>query len=148
MLQFLNPLFIKNGWELPAKEWGLKLAELIGPSLTLINDGVEESRIFFETPSLKEDGIEQLRKKGSKEAINLIVGDLETRRWDGKDKEHAMQLINNSAKKLDFKKGLKMKSLRASLLGTLQGPDLLTSWSLLAMNGSDLERMKKSLEIK
>ena len=38
-----------------------------------------------------------------------------------------------------------MKSLRAALLGRLQGPDLITTWSLLARISQDLPRLERSL---
>ncbi len=148
LLNYLSPSFIENGWKLPSKEWGLKLTGLIRDSLILITDGIEQSRIFFESPSLKKDGIEQLQKEGSKEAIRQILENLEKTPWDGLNNEEPKQLINDCAKELSLKKGLIMKSLRASLLGTLQGPDLLTSWSLLAMTGQDIHRIRKSLQIK
>ena len=44
-----------------------------------------------------------------------------------------------------MKKGVIMKSLRAALLGRLQGPDLLTTWSLLARIGEDLPRLERCL---
>ena len=38
-----------------------------------------------------------------------------------------------------------MKSLRAALLGRLQGPDLITTWCLLARIGEDLPRLQRCL---
>jgi len=38
-----------------------------------------------------------------------------------------------------------MKSLRAALLGSLQGPDLLASWQLLHHIGEDQERVATAL---
>jgi glutamyl-tRNA synthetase len=39
------------------------------------------------------------------------------------------------------KKGVLMKSLRAALLGSLQGPDLISSWRLLHALGEDRPRL-------
>jgi glutamyl-tRNA synthetase len=39
------------------------------------------------------------------------------------------------------KKGVLMKSLRAALLGSLQGPDLISSWRLLHALGEDRSRL-------
>jgi glutamyl-tRNA synthetase len=41
------------------------------------------------------------------------------------------------------KKGVLMKSLRAALLGRLQGPDLITTWALLARLGKDRQRLRR-----
>jgi glutamyl-tRNA synthetase len=38
-----------------------------------------------------------------------------------------------------------MKGLRAALLGSLQGPDLLTTWRLLHRAGADRERIAAAL---
>ena len=43
------------------------------------------------------------------------------------------------------KKGVLMKSLRAALLGSLQGPDLLTTWLLLQPSGEAKARIARSL---
>ena len=56
-----GPLWIKEGWKLPNQEWCISLVELIGPSLTLINDGLAQSRPFFEQPILESDGMNQLQ---------------------------------------------------------------------------------------
>ena len=50
-----------------------------------------------------------------------------------------------AAKAAGVKKGVVMKSLRAALLGRLQGPDLITTWSLLARIGEDLPRLPRCL---
>ena len=59
----------------------------------------------------------------------------ETEPWDGSDTDRAKQLLGDAAKEAGVKKGIVMKSLRAALLGRLQGPDLITTWSLLARIG-------------
>ncbi len=142
LLDYLIPLWQKEGWEIPSKDWGLKLAELIGPSLTILNDGLEQARFFFNEPSLKDDGIEQLKIEGAKRCLSSILQCLEDNPWDGNDISVAKLIISNSSKSLGLKKGLIMKSLRSALMGTTKGPDLLTSWSLLAMVGKDLNRIK------
>jgi glutamyl-tRNA synthetase len=38
-----------------------------------------------------------------------------------------------------------MKSLRAALLGSLQGPDLLSTWLLLHRRRQDLPRLQRCL---
>ena len=43
------------------------------------------------------------------------------------------------------KKGVLMKTLRAALLGSLQGPDLLTTWLLLQPSGEARGRIERSL---
>jgi len=55
LLENLEPLFNRNGWELPSQKWGVNLVELLGPSMVLINDGVDQAKPFFEEPELNED---------------------------------------------------------------------------------------------
>ena len=53
--------------------------------------------------------------------------------------------LKTAVKDAGVKKGLLMKTLRAALLGKLQGPDLMTTWSLLARLGHDRERLRRCL---
>ncbi|MFM9072948.1 MAG: hypothetical protein ACKOOC_06045, partial [Cyanobium sp.] len=57
----------------------------------------------------------------------------------------AQRLLETSAAAAGVKKGVMMKSLRAALLGSLQGPDLLTSWQLLHGMGEDQRRLAAAL---
>ena len=118
---------------------------LLGPSLTLLNDGVEQASPFFECPALEDDGIKQLQSEGAKAAIGHLVDALQAERWTGTDLDQAKTLLGDAAKAAGVKKGVVMKSLRAALLGRLQGPDLLTTWSLLAKIGDDLPRLQRCL---
>ncbi len=145
LLKVLEPLWLREGWKAPNNEWGLDLAELIGPSLTLLNDSIEQSRPFFEEPTLEADGKHQLQSEGALKAIKYLAEELKRDSWDGKDMFYAKNLVSKSADLAEVKKGLVMKSLRAALLGRLNGPDLMTTWSLLARIGQDLNRINRCL---
>ena len=146
LLEVLRPLWLKNGWTIPSDNgWALELCELLGPSLTLLNDGVEQAAPFFECPDLEDDGLNQLQSEGAKAAIGHLVDALQAERWMGTDLDQAQTLLGNAAKAAGVKKGVMMKSLRAALLGRLQGPDLLTTWSLLAKISDDLPRLQRCL---
>ena len=58
-------------------------------------------------------------------------------------KEEALDLINQATKNCEVKKGLVMKSLRAALFGTLNGPDLIQSWVLLSRFSKDRTRIAR-----
>lgn len=64
---------------------------------------------------------------------------------DGMDVARGQDMIGAAAKTAGVKKGVLMKSLRAALLGRLQGPDLMTTWSLLARIGCDRQRLNRCL---
>ncbi|KZR81904.1 Glutamate--tRNA ligase [Prochlorococcus marinus str. MIT 1342] len=145
LLHELKPLWSKAGWALPEENWCLDLAELLGPSLTLLKDGVDQARPFFEEPTLHADGLEQLAVDGAKAGLSNLLDQLDRTSWDGFDVKQAQQLLTNAAQAANVKKGVIMKSLRAALLGRLQGPDLITTWGLLARIGQDLNRLRRCL---
>jgi glutamyl-tRNA synthetase len=59
--------------------------------------------------------------------------------------EQAQDLLAKAVTAAGVKKGVLMKTLRAALLGSLQGPDLLSTWLLLHPSGEAAERMRRSL---
>ena len=131
---------------LPEDRAGLALCELLGPSLTLIKDSVEQASPFFVCPDLEDDGVKQLAVEGAKTAISHLVTALEAQPWDGIDTSKAQAMLSDAAKAAGVKKGVMMKSLRAALLGRLQGPDPITTWSLLARIEQDLPRLRRCLD--
>ena len=145
LLDSLEPLFKLNGWEIPNQEWGIHLAELLGPSMVLINDGVEQAKPFFEEPELKADGKKQLEIKEAKEVLKFILENLEKLNYSFIDEKQAIDLVNQATKTCEVKKGLVMKSLRASLFGTLNGPDLIKSWILISRFSKDRTRISRVL---
>ena len=146
LLQDLTPLWQEAGWTLPDdSSWGLKLCDLLGPSLTLLKDGVEQATPFFVRPELEQDGRQQLEVDGARAAITALADALDADPWDGNDSDRAQELLGNAAKAAGVKKGVIMKSLRAALLGRLQGPDLITAWALLARIGEDRPRLRRCL---
>ncbi|MFL0730322.1 MAG: glutamate--tRNA ligase, partial [Prochlorococcus sp.] len=88
---------------------------------------------------------EQLAMEGAKASLSNLVDQLEISAWDGFDKQRAQELLTNAAQNAGVKKGVIMKSLRAALLGRLQGPDLITTWGLLARIREDLNRLRRCL---
>ena len=146
LLEDISPLWREQGWNLPEDvSWSTALCELLGPSLTLLKDGIDQAQPFFVCPELEEDGLKQLEVDGARVAIGQLVESLERDRWDGSDTAQAQSLLADAANKAGVKKGVLMKSLRAALLGRLQGPDLITTWSLLARVRQDLPRLKRCL---
>ena len=118
---------------------------MLGPSLTLLKDGVDQAEPFFDRPDLQEDALKQLGIEGAKAAMADLLQRLENNPWDGSDVDQAKAWLGDAAKAAGVKKGVVMKSLRAALLGRLQGPDLITTWSLLARIGEDLPRLRRCL---
>jgi len=144
----LLPLWTAEGW--PAESsgisadpaWQLQLCELIGPSLTLLADGVEQARPFFSRPGLQEAAANQLASEGALPALAALLEQLPE---GALEPDQAQALLGAAAASAGVKKGVIMKSLRAALLGSLQGPDLLTTWLLLHRCGDDRPRIARCL---
>jgi len=145
----LQPLWSAKGWGGAAPnpihadaEWQADLCELMGPSLTLLADGVAQAEPFFTCPPLNEAARAQLASEGAKPALAALLSQLN----DGAlEADQAQLLLGEAATAAGVKKGVIMKSLRAALLGSLQGPDLLATWLLLHRSGEDRARIQRSL---
>ncbi len=144
--QRLLPLWQARGWATGSAtadpRWQEDLCTLLGPSLTLLADGVEQAAPFFETPEPDEGALAQRADGGSRTALTALLerlpeGDLAS--------ETAQGLLTEAAMAAGVKKGVLMKGLRAALLGSLKGPDLLTTWLLLHRVGADRDRIAAAL---
>ena len=128
------------------RPWLEKLAVLIGPSLTRLADAQKESRLIFtETIEFETDAIQQLQQPSAKEVLSSILAVIDT--VETLTEESAKEQINQITKVLGVKKGVVMKSLRAGLMGALQGPDLMQSWVLLNQKGWDKTRLNQALTL-
>lgn len=146
----LLPLWQAQGWAAGGAMgsdpvWQEQLTELLGPSLTLLADGVEQARPFFERPELNEAARAQLDTEGARAALAALLAALKAENEAPLDPDAAQALLAAAASAAGVKKGVLMKSLRAALLGSLQGPDLVATWRLLHPSGEDLARLERSL---
>jgi glutamyl-tRNA synthetase len=150
--QQLLPLWAEHGWGAepgsacadPA--WQIDLCSLIGPSLTLLADGVEQARPFFTTPELEQAATTQLATDGASAALAALLESLLKLLPEAPlETDQAQALLLEAATAAGVKKGVVMKTLRAALLGSLQGPDLLTTWLLLHRCGADRARISRCL---
>ncbi len=143
--RLLLPLWRARGWGEGAAAdaaWQEDLCALLGPSLGLLPDGVEQAAPFFETPEPDEAAL-ALRADGPTRAVLAAL--LEQLPEGPLEADAAQALLGATAMAAGVKKGLVMKGLRAVLLGSLKGPDLLTTWRLLHRIGSDRERIAAAL---
>lgn len=144
LVDLIIPYLQEAGYEESDHTWLLKLATLIGPSLTRLTDTVKESRLLLdESLNFTEDALTQLKTAGVKEILQEILGKIEA----GLTEETAKEIVNQVTKSHGVKKGVVMKSLRAGLMGELQGPDLMQSWVLLNQKGWDKLRLQQSLSV-
>ncbi|AGF52721.1 glutamyl-tRNA synthetase [Synechocystis sp. PCC 6803] len=124
--------------------WLVGLATLIGPSLTRLTDAATESQLLFgDRLELKEDGQKQLAVEGAKAVLEAAL--TFSQNTPELTLDEAKGEINRLTKELGLKKGVVMKSLRAGLMGTVQGPDLLQSWLLLQQKGWATTRLTQAI---
>jgi len=152
LLALLAPRWRAQGWSAPSGEagWELELATLLGPSLVTLQDGVEQARPFFERPSLNDEARQQIGSEGARAALAAVLQALEPAdpaqlAHQALDADQAQTLLGEAAKTASVKKGVVMKSLRAALLGSLQGPDLVATLLLLQPGGEAVARLQRSL---
>ena len=128
------------------RPWLIQLAALVGPSLTRLPDAVDLSRFFF-TPTVDyaEAAQKQLTQDGVGDLIQATLTALQDMAVDSLDTGKA--LVNQVVKAQGVKKGVMMKSMRAALMGDMQGPDLMESWLILHQRGFDRGRLKAALAI-
>ena len=128
------------------RPWLEKLAALIGPSLTRLADAEKESRLIMtKNIEFQADAIQQLQQPNAKDVLSSILAVIDT--VETLTEENAKEQINQITKALGVKKGVVMKSLRAGLMGALQGPDLMQSWVLLNQKGWDKTRLNQALTL-
>jgi len=145
LLDQLRPLWAEAGWVDQAstdQAWLESLCALIGPSLVILRDGLDQARPFFRRPELNEAALTQLQSPGAREALQAL---LELLGEGPLTLEQAQDLLTQAVTAAGVKKGVLMKTLRAALLGSLQGPDLLSTWLLLQPSGEAAERIRRSL---
>ncbi len=118
--------------------WQAELAVLLGPSLVTLKDGVDQARPFFERPAADAGAQQQLAAEGARAALEAVLELLPPPAQPLEPQE----LLGPAAAAAQVKKGVLMKSLRAGLLGSLTGPDLISSWVLLHAIGEDRPRLE------
>jgi glutamyl-tRNA synthetase len=145
LVELLIPYWQEAGYQVDLegdRAWLEQLAALIGPSLTRLTDAAKESHLLFgESVEYTDDAIAQLKLAGVKELIQAVLEAIPR----NLDEAEAKAIIDRVMKAQNVKKGLIMKSLRAALMGALQGPDLIQSWLLLNQKGWDKSRLLRSL---
>jgi glutamyl-tRNA synthetase len=139
----LLPLWQAQGWATSGSgstadpAWQAELAVLLGPSLVTLQDGVAQARPFFERPEADAGAQQQLGAEAARAALEAVLELLPPACQPLEPQE----LLGSAAAAAQVKKGVLMKSLRAALLGSLTGPDLVSSWVLLHASGEDRPRL-------
>ncbi|MCS7030774.1 MAG: glutamate--tRNA ligase [Gloeomargarita sp. SKYG116] len=123
--------------------WLEQVAALIGPSLVTLKDGVALARFYMtEQVSYDDEATAQLQQPQSQEILRQFLATSDPQRV-----EEAQALVQTVMQTCGVKKVQVMKTLRAALMGTLQGPDLLQSWLILARRGFVQPRLQAALSL-
>ncbi|MFN9620957.1 MAG: glutamate--tRNA ligase [Synechococcaceae cyanobacterium] len=143
----LRPLWAEKGWGLAGAAadpaWQEELCGLLGPSLTLLQDGVRDAEPFFSRPEPDAAARDQLAQEGVGTGLQALAERLDPQ--TPLTPEAAQGMLAEAVAAAGVKKGLLMKSLRAALLASLQGPDLISSWRLLHTLGEDGPRLERAV---
>jgi glutamyl-tRNA synthetase len=147
LVELLIPYWQEAGYPVDSisdRPWLESLTTLIAPSLTRLTDAVAESRLLFgESIEYSQEAIDLLKQEGVKPIIEEIIAAISSN--SSLSQEDAQEIIKQVTKTQKVKKGLVMRSLRASLTGELHGPDLIQSWLLLNQKGWDKTRLQQTL---
>lgn len=147
LTDLLIPYWQSAGYDLDKvnRSWLEKLAALTAPTLNRLTDVIKETSVFFanvveHTP----EAMDLLQQDGVNAVVSEIIEGVN--QADGMVEEDAKALIKQVTKSQKVKKGLVMRSLRASLTGELHGPDLTQTWLLLHQLGADKARLQQTLD--
>ena len=127
------------------RSWLEQLTALTAPTLNRLTDAIEETKVFFtDSFDYSDEAMELLKQEGVAAVVKEIIEGVKDA--DSMSEEDAKALIKQVTKSQKVKKGLVMRSLRASLTGELHGPDLTQTWLLLNKQGSDKTRLQQALD--
>lgn len=146
LTDLLIPYWQEAGYDLDKldRAWLEKLAALTAPTLNRLTDVIKETSVFFaETVEHTPEAMDLLKQDGVNAVVSEIIEGVN--QTDGIEEEGAKALIKQVSKSQKVKKGLVMRSLRASLTGELHGPDLTQTWLLLNQLGADKARLQQTL---
>jgi glutamyl-tRNA synthetase len=147
MTDQLLPIWQEAGYDFADADrtWLERITALIQPSLTKLNEAVDLAK-FYATPTLEPDAdaSKQLQQEDAKRVLQAILAQLDQQQGDFTP-EIVQSLIAKVMEAQNLKKGVVLRSLRAALMGAMQGPDLSESWVILHQRGWDKLRLKQGM---
>ena len=173
LTDLLIPYWQEAGYDVDSKErsWLESLANLIGSTLTRLSDVMDHSvmlnsldastaanlkdvikptsiapdlkAFFTDSIEYSQEAMDLLQQEGVAAVVKEIIAGVDDS--ENMSEEDAKALIKQVTKSQKVKKGLVMRSLRASLTGELHGPDLTQTWLLLNQLGVDQTRLQQTL---
>lgn len=147
LTDLLIPYWKEAGYDVDGKhrDWLESLTALSAPTLNRLTDVIKETSVFFvDAIDYSDEAMELLLQEQVPAVLSEIQQGLESK--GSLTEEDAKALIKQVTKSQKVKKGLVMRSLRASLTGELHGPDITQTWLLLNNSGADKTRIQQTLE--
>jgi glutamyl-tRNA synthetase len=141
----LLPYWQAAGYALGDRSWLEQITAVIGPSLVTLKDCVEMTQyLFVQDVAMTSDALAHLQQPG----VTAVLAGVLAAMPDGAiDEAAAKAIVDDVVKVQGVKKGLVMKSLRAGLTRSLQGPDLMQSWLLLSQQGWAKGRLTQAIAV-
>ena len=146
LTDLLIPYWKEAGYDVDGKgrDWLENLTALTAPTLDRLTDVIKETSVFFvDAIDYSDEAIELLQQEQVPAILSEIHQALDSE--GSLTEEDAKALIKQVTKSQKVKKGLVMRSLRASLTGELHGPDITQTWLLLNNLGADGTRLQQTL---
>ncbi len=142
----LIPFWQTAGYELdPERDqpWLLSLTELIAPSLMTLKDAVNLARFYMsELTDYDAEAQAQLHQPESPAILTAL-----SQQPSPDTADAAQSVVQTVVQQCGVKKGAVMKTLRAALMGTMHGPDLIQSWLILQKRHYDQPRLLRALAL-
>ena len=146
LTDLLIPYWQDAGYDVDSKDrsWLETLTALTAPTLNRLTDVIKETSVFFvDSVEHTPEAMDLLKQEGVAEVVSEIIAGVNNA--ESMAEEDTKALIKQVTKSQKVKKGLVMRSLRASLTGELHGPDLTQTWLLLNKLGADKSRLQQTL---
>jgi glutamyl-tRNA synthetase len=146
LTDLLIPYWKEAGYDVDGKDrdWLESLTALTAPTLNRLTDVIKETSVFFvDAIEYSDEAMELLQQEQVSAVLLEIQQGLDSE--GSLSEENAKALIKQVTKSQKVKKGLVMRSLRASLTGELHGPDITQTWLLLNKLGADKTRIQQTL---
>lgn len=121
------------------RPWLEALAGLLATAIVRLDQAPEAAKLFFsETVDYTDEAKAQLAQSGGAEILAALAEGLSDQPLEH---DAAMALINQVVKSTGAKKGQVMRTLRATLMGAMQGPEMVPTWQILNQRGFDRARI-------
>ncbi len=148
LTDLLIPYWQKAGYTFDwqgQRPWLEQVTHLVSQSLTRLEEAVPMTEyLFAQMLTYTPEATAQLGQPGAATAIAAVAAAIPSTPLTEAD---AQAIVQQVVKAHGLKKGLIMKTLRAALTGSLQGPDLVQSWLLLNQLGQDKLRLQQALTL-